>query len=141
MSYNAPSAEAAFRLFDEISGLLQKSGGYYAEGLNSYAEACILCCIAAGQFRFKRNAYFVCWYFISDNTLEKIHNKDSSVFEHMPTYDMVNGRHMRVMECGCLDRKWIPEIRRKLRRCYRGGVSWYREKTKRQICHYTQAGG
>lgn len=139
--YKPPDTDTACRLFNDIAELLIKSGGYYQTGLNQYAAGSILATLATGQFVFKKGCYFANWYFISDKTLEKHENNDSSLFEHiLPDYDIISGEHMRVMECGCLDPAYMPELRRKVRKHGRTGVSWYREKKKTQVIHRHQTG-
>lgn len=127
-------------LLSDIKQLLILSGGYYKDGINEYAESCIICTLVTGQFLYKKDAYFLNWYFLDDITLQKYENGDSSVFEHVPSYDITSGQHMRVQECGIIDHRSMLEIRRKLRKRGKHGVSWFREKTKRQVKYDHQKG-
>jgi hypothetical protein len=133
--------QGLYRLHDEIADLLQKSGGFYATGINKHCSASIIVTLLLGQYLYKPGCYFVNWYFINDKTLQKIENKDSSVYEHViPNYDVVQGKHMRIVECGCLDAVYMPEIRKHLRQHGRSGVSWFREKKQRNVIHPKQKG-
>ncbi len=130
MKYKPPETKIALRLLSEISELLIKSGGIYTNGINRHAETTILLCIATGQFFYRKNAYFVCWFYW---------DKDRS--DELPTdFDITKGHHTRVEECGVIDNRYMPEIRRRIRKRTQRGVSWFRVKTDRQMIFNRQKG-
>lgn len=116
--YKAPETHKAMQLFDKIKTFLQSCGGHYATKWGQAGEdEHIIIGIKTGQFIFKPDCYFICWFMVTDEGIDQLK-------AHIRPLDIVSGERMWVLECGMQSER--AELRRKLRKRGRQGIHWHR---------------
>lgn len=115
-NYRKPSYAVAEKMCNDIIRLLQKCGKPY-NVVENYVIEHILICIATGQFFYRKDKYFVCWFMVDEPGAALLN-------DHARPNNITDGNTMYIAECGCLE--GMGEIRRKIHKKVRGGVFWHR---------------
>lgn len=109
--------EEAERLFFEIRDFLISCGGDYSDFGRFDEDLHILTCLAANQYLWEPNRYFVCWWMLDKNDMQLVK-------QHRLPGSITTGSNMWILECGC--KQGMRELVRSIRKHGKQGVHWHR---------------
>jgi hypothetical protein len=75
MTYHPPELPIAYRLIEDILAFMESCGGPYVnlkENIDKHKYDGIIRSIYHGQFIFKKDWYFACWFRLTDESLELV---------------------------------------------------------------------
>lgn len=134
MSYSPPPFEVADKLASEIISFLLECGGVYDQEYPRVYEN-LFFAIATGQFFYKRNCYFVCYWRVQPNDVENVKNR-------VEINNKTHGPIMYVVECG-MEGRYMKEMISRLRKKAKGmkGVFWHRPAKNDAVFDYPSQKG